>query len=122
MQRNFYFRGPKHVWYSLTILIVTLSIASASQLQAKASSLIANRPWMDTALTPDQRADSLIAQMTLDEKIALVHGVAGPYIGYIPANTHLGIPSVNLEDGPAGVADDQGQVTAFPAPIAGAAS
>ncbi len=122
MQRNFYLRRPKRLWYSLIIFIVMLSIASASQLQAKASSLIAARPWMNTALTPDQRADALIAQMILDEKIALVHGVAGPYIGYIPANTRLGIPSVNLEDGPAGVADDQGQVTAFPAPVAGAAS
>lgn len=83
---------------------------------------IVERSWMNTALTPDQRADQLLAQMTLDEKIAMVHGVAGSYIGYVPANTRLGIPALNLEDGPAGVADSQTGVTAFPAPVAGAAS
>jgi beta-glucosidase len=31
-------------------------------------------PWMDKSLSPDQRADLVIAQMTLDEKIGLVHG------------------------------------------------
>src|ERR1035441_4043494 len=31
-------------------------------------------PWMDKTLPPDKRADMLIAQMTLDEKIQLVHG------------------------------------------------
>ena len=77
---------------------------------------------MDTALTPDQRADQLLAQMTIDEKIALLHGANGSYVGNVPANTRLGIPALNLEDGPAGVGDGMTQVTAFPAPIAGAAS
>ncbi len=122
MQRSFPLHVPKRIWYSLVTLVALLSIATMAELQVKASSLVAERPWMNTALTPDQRADQLIAQMTLDEKIAQVHGVAGPYIGYIPANTRLGIPAVNLEDGPAGVSDNQGQVTAFPAPVAGAAS
>ncbi len=122
MQRSFPLYIPKRLWYNLITLVVMIGIAAIPGLQVKASSLVAERPWMNTALTPDQRADQLIAQMTLDEKIAMVHGVAGPYIGYIPANTRLGIPSVNLEDGPAGVSDNQGQVTAFPAPVAGAAS
>src|SRR5579883_203554 len=87
-----------------------------------ASSQVMLRPWMNAALTPDQRADQLLAQMTLDEKIAMLHGVAGSYIGYVPANTRLGIPALNLEDGPAGVADSMRGVTAFPAPVAGAAS
>jgi beta-glucosidase len=81
------------------------------------------RPWMNTSLSPDQRADLLIAQMTLDEKIALLHGAPGSdYVGYIPANTRLGIPALYLEDGPAGVADGMTGVTQLPAPVAGAAS
>jgi len=33
--------------------------------------------WMDPSLTPEQRAELLLAAMTLDEKIALVHGGRG---------------------------------------------
>jgi beta-glucosidase len=61
--------------------------------------------------------------MTLDEKIAMLHGVSGsPYIGHIPANKRLGIPALNLEDGPAGVGDELTGVTELPAPVAAAAS
>ncbi len=103
-------------------LIVIFLVFGMQMPHAFASSRAIDRPWMNLALTPDERADELIAQMTLDEKVAMLHGVAGSYIGYVPANTRLGIPSLNLEDGPAGVADNQGEVTAFPAPVAGAAS
>jgi len=33
-----------------------------------------SRPWMNTSLSPDERADLVVAQMTLDEKVQLVHG------------------------------------------------
>jgi len=44
-------------------------------------------PWMNTSLRPDERAALLAAEMTLDEKIALVHGWPGPYVGD-GTNTH----------------------------------
>ncbi|MGH9479473.1 MAG: hypothetical protein ACRD1A_09600, partial [Terriglobales bacterium] len=34
-------------------------------------------PWMNTALSPDQRADLLLGQMTLEEKLQLLHGMGG---------------------------------------------
>ena len=34
-------------------------------------------PWMDKSLSPDKRADLVLAEMTLDEKILLVHGLGG---------------------------------------------
>ncbi|EEF60204.1 glycoside hydrolase family 3 domain protein [Pedosphaera parvula Ellin514] len=77
---------------------------------------------MDTSLSPDQRASLLVAQMTLDEKIGMVHGVDGPYIGNVSGNTRLGIPALHLQNGPAGVGDGAMNVTALPAPIALAAS
>lgn len=79
-------------------------------------------PWMNTSLTPAQRTSLLLAQMTLDEKIAMVHGASGSYIGSVANNSRLGIPALNLQDGPAGVGDGVQQVTALPAPIALAAS
>jgi len=33
-----------------------------------------HHPWDDKSLSPDQRADMVIKEMTLDEKIQLVHG------------------------------------------------
>ena len=39
-------------------------------------------PWMERTLSPDRRADLVIEQMTLDEKIGLVHGAG--FIGFGP--------------------------------------
>lgn len=59
--------------------------------------------------------------MTVDEEIAMIAGAGagtnGNYVGNIPGNSLLDIPGLNLQDGPAGVADGVNNVTAFPAPI-----
>lgn len=84
-----------------------------------------SRPWTNRSLPPGERAALVVARMTLDEKIGMVHGagmLAGGYVGYIPANDRLGIPAVGLQDGPAGVGDYLPGVTVFPAPIAAAAT
>ena len=73
-------------------------------------------PWMDRNLSPDQRADLVIAQMTLDEKIQLVHGGPGGFgggqaqptrsnggAGWIPGIQRLGIPDLNMADSAVGV-------------------
>ncbi len=74
-------------------------------------------PWMDKSLGPDQRADMLVGQMTLDEKIQLVHGVGWGALrpgspvppgsnqgaGFVPGIERLGIPAVNLADSAVGV-------------------
>ncbi|HLI69747.1 MAG TPA: glycoside hydrolase family 3 C-terminal domain-containing protein [Ktedonobacteraceae bacterium] len=120
MHAIFLLRRSRLVGCGLVLLLAFSTLVPV--FHAVTRTLLTARPWMNTALTPDQRADELIAQMTLDQKVAMLHGVAGSYIGYVPAIPSLGIPALNLEDGPAGVADSQTQVTAFPAPIAGAAS
>lgn len=84
----------------------------------------AAEPWMDSSLLPSQRANLLLSAMTQDEKISLVHGAGwgGLYVGMIHAIPRLGIPAIHLQDGPAGVAAQMTQVTAFPAPAMVAAS
>ena len=42
------------------------------------------QPWMNKALSPDQRASLLEAQMTTEEKLTIVHGPMG--------RSRLGIP------------------------------
>jgi beta-glucosidase len=74
-------------------------------------------PWMNTALSPDERANMVIAQMTLDEKIQLVHGTGWGVLrsgapvpprsnlgaGYTQGIDRLGIPDINLADSAVGV-------------------
>ena len=75
-----------------------------------------NRPWMDPARSPDERADLLIAAMTLDELIGLVHGPmpnlldevpadAARGAGYVSGVPRLGVPAQNATDASLGVAN-----------------
>jgi beta-glucosidase len=72
------------------------------------------------------RAERLVAQMTIDEKISLVHGTGfitgAGFTGFTPAIGRLGIPAFYLADGPNGVGNGAQGVTAFPAAINGAAT
>jgi beta-glucosidase len=77
----------------------------------------AQQPWTNTVLSASQRAALLLNAMTFDHKVAMVAGAGGSYVGNIPANSQLGIPALNLQDGPAGIGDGANNVTAFPAPI-----
>jgi len=76
-------------------------------------------PWMDTSLSPDERAALVLAQMTLEEKIGMVHGHSNEAY-YIAPISRLGIPALTMTDGPAGI--NVGQATSLPAPIGLAAT
>ncbi|WP_437836496.1 beta-glucosidase [Sorangium sp. So ce1153] len=82
-----------------------------------------------------RRAAALVARLTTDEKIALVHGTGVPRMGwgtfppealngagYIPGIPRLGIPQVTSADSACGVNIDGTRATPLPAPIALAAS
>jgi hypothetical protein len=47
----------------------------------------------------------------------MVHGSGGGYVGNVPNNTRVGIPPINLEDGPQGVADGVSAVTCWPSAL-----
>jgi beta-glucosidase len=78
--------------------------------------------WTNTSLSAGLRASLLTNAMTFSDLATMVAGASGSYVGYIPNNTRLGIPALNLQDGPAGIGDGANNVTAFPAPITIAAS
>lgn len=80
------------------------------------------RPWMNAKATPKERAQALLAQMTLDEKLAMVRGYSGPYVGNVQPNARLKIPTINLEDGPQGVADGVKLTTCWPSALTVVAS
>jgi beta-glucosidase len=72
------------------------------------------------------RARALVARMTLDEKLSMVHGIGFVsnvgFAGKVAAIPRLGIPDLLLADGPNGVGNGATGVTAFPAAINGAAT
>jgi beta-glucosidase len=89
--------------------------------------------WSDRSLSPDQRADLVIKEMTLDEKIQLLHGLgwmtlmsradSGPATraispsGFIPGVPRLGIPDLQMTDSNQGISGAGGAgryATAFP--------
>ena len=105
----------------------------------------AQGPWMDKSLSPDRRADLLIKEMTLDEKIQLLHGTGGfgfggppgggggpaPLTrslggaGFIEGIPRLGIPDLQMADCAVGVARGGARSrysTAMPSNVAGASS
>ena len=85
---------------------------------------------MDKSLPPDQRADMVMEQMTLDEKISLVHGAGGFQeagvvsnggAGVIAGIPRLGLPPIQLADSAVGVraAAERGRyATLLPSTIA----
>ena len=117
-------------------LLTVATSAVSAQSPNQASKQAIKGPWLDKSLSPDQRADLLIEQMTLDEKIALVHGTdvwslhPGPAgwlggAGWVPGIPRLGIPDLQMTDGRSGVANTgwRGRyATALPCALACAAS
>ncbi|MCJ2179683.1 glycoside hydrolase family 3 protein [Novosphingobium album (ex Hu et al. 2023)] len=127
------------------VAVLAAAFAPARPVSAQTAAVSASagaRPWMDRKLSAARRADLLLAQMTLDEKIAMLHGpmtmLFGPgaklpdgaigSAGFIPGNARLGIPALNESDASLGVTNpgfvrgQQDMSTALPSSLALAAS
>ncbi len=80
----------------------------------------ADRPWMNPGLAPEERADLVLKQLTLDEKLALLHGngmahaaqwqmplthLTNGGAGYVEGVPRLGIPPLVISDAGYGVRD-----------------
>lgn len=76
----------------------------------------ADRPWNDKGLSPEKRAVLLNKELTVDERITMVHGImavpsrvgpipaeAIPAAGYVPGIPRLGIPALFESDASLGV-------------------
>ena len=115
------------------ILILGLPLSSALAQRPRRRRPPKGRGWTRT-LSPDQRADLVMAQMTLDEKITLVHGTGGfaapgarsnGGAGVIAGIPRLGLPDLQLADSAVGVRAAAGRgrySTLLPSTIAEAAS
>ena len=79
-----------------------------------ASATADDRPWMNKADPPEQRAAKLVASMDMVSKLNLFHGSCGGYTGNVCGNSKYGIPAIKMEDGPQGFRGDVGKSTAWP--------
>jgi len=107
---------------------------------ASATNPAVSAPWMNRNLTPDRRADMVLQQMTLDEKIGLLHGqgmlgwagkpmpnanLSNGGAGFVLGVPRLGIPLIQMDDAAYGVrfsARNGRYSTAMPSNLGSAAS
>ena len=119
---------------SALLSLSCLAVPGFSQWHTKTG-----RAWMNTSLSSDERADLVLKEMTLDEKIAMLHGVGMPTddpltqenmpsnrgVGYEVGVPRLGIPGIDMSDAAYGVRSSGANgrySTAMPANVAAAAS
>ncbi len=104
--------------FSALSIMVGFAVVSLSCLPANAQAKpdTSKMPWMNKALSPDERADLVLGQMTLDEKIQMVHGTGWGVLrppdpvpaksnfaaGYMEGIERLGIPGIDLADSAVG--------------------
>jgi len=110
-----------------TLIITTLSCGGGSTGQNPPPP----PPPPPPTASPDVRADYLVGQMTLDEKIHMVHGGAAldwwnhklprGAGGWVSGTPRLNIPDLYFADGSTGVSQGVGEATALPSSIASAA-
>jgi beta-glucosidase len=76
---------------SLAAALLTFALlpATAQDWQPKEPPY-AHAAWMNKSLSPDERADLVLKQLTLDQKIDLIHGQGMPGWGKPKANYYLG--------------------------------
>jgi beta-glucosidase len=122
-------------------LVTSLNVCSLAQSprRARPEPPYAHAAWMNKALSPDERADLVMKELTLDEKIDLLHGQGMPGWGPPKANAYLGnggagfvlgiprlgIPFIQMSDAAYGVrssAMNGRYSTALPSNVGAAAS
>src|SRR6476646_6740858 len=124
--------------YSRAFFFLTLVLTFATAI-GNAQTKGKTQPWMNTKLSPDERAAMVVKEMTLDEKISLLHGTgmvglspmsplsihSNGGAGYVVGVPRLGIPDIQMSDAAYGVrmSGENGRYsTALPSCVAGAAS
>ena len=94
-----------------------IALALIGVLAAPAAGAQTNTPTL-FGDTTDKRVESILGQMTVEEKVDLIAGVDFFYLRGVP---RLGVPRLRMVDGPMGVRND-GPATAYAGGIALAAS
>src|ERR1700735_76584 len=130
-------QNRKFGFYLLCTVIVALGTIIGTSV---AAAQVADGPWRNPKLSPEERADMVLKQLTLDEKLALLHGngmahapqwqmplspLTNGGAGYVEGVKRLGIPPLVISDAGYGVRDSGANgrySTAMPSSLGAAAS
>ena len=128
--------GQLQRWAAGVLAGIMVLMSAAGSVMAQN----ATQPWMNSTLSPEERAELVLKQMTLDEKIALLHGngmehasqwqmpltyLSNGGAGYVVGVKRLGIPPIFMSDAAYGVraSGENGRYsTALPSDVAAASS
>ena len=129
--------------YNIALLCALVALPSlalvASLPKSAAQNQPENKPWMNQSLSPDERAELVLKEMTVDEKLNMLHGQGMPgwgpplpnaYLGnggagFVLGIERLGIPFIQISDAAYGVRSSAANgrySTALPSNLASAAS
>lgn len=72
--------------------------------------------------SPSERAEAMLKLMDLEDKLRMMRGSMGDYVGNIEGNGRLGIPKISMQDGPQGFritkkTGAEGSTTAWPSSL-----
>src|SRR6202046_2034117 len=130
-------QNRKFGFYLLCTIIAALGTIIATSVTA---AQVTDGPWMNPKLSPEERADMVLKQLTLDEKLALLHGngmahapqwqmplahLTNGGAGYVEGVKRLGIPPLVISDAGYGVRDSGANgrySTAMPSSLGATAS
>jgi len=128
--------GKRRSSFFLGIIVLTAATSVSSRLAAQDI----YQPWMNPGLSPEERADMVLKHLTLDEKVALLHGNGMAHVpqwtmplthladggaGYVEGVPRLGIPPLIISDAAYGVRDSGANgryATAMPSNLGAASS
>ena len=86
----------------------SFTFAPAAHAQFPGMAQPKHYPWSDASLSPDRRADLVVKEMTLDEKVSLLHGQGAHFFNPLGVDgtssiPRLGIPAIQMADSSYGV-------------------
>jgi beta-glucosidase len=129
------------VGFAVALLVSGTTVSAQHRMHGSQEKVDRNHPWMNASISPDQRAEMVLKEMTLDEKIGLLHGMGMPGwprdvqdpepelgnggAGFVLGVPRLGIPIVQISDAAYGVrsSGENGRYsTALPAAVGAASS
>jgi beta-glucosidase len=131
---------PRVLFSASTLFVAGLILSGVAAAQQPSPT---ERPWMNAKLSAEKRAELVLGQLTLDEKISLLHGEGmrdwanmSPAIlavqgrsnggaGFVFGVPRLGIPEIQMSDAAYGVRSSAANgrySTALPSNLASAAS
>ncbi len=127
------------IYSAIAFLLLCSPVFAQDSSSNAAANRVEARPWMNSKLLPEERADIVLKEMTLDEKIELTHGngmegwgrpmpklsSGNGGAGFVFGIPRLGIPMIQMSDAAYGVrgsAQNGRYSTALPANIALAAT